>query len=72
MVSCAGLEMWGEVSAGEIGLGVWGRQLKFKARRLVEITSRLCGTDKKRDPRTKQGTLTLSYAVEKSKESEKE
>lgn len=33
--------------------------MKFKARRLVEITSRLCGTDKRRDPRTEQGHYNI-------------
>ena len=67
MVCCAGLEIWGEVSAGEIGLGVLGRQLKFKARRLVGMTSRLCGTDKKRGPSTKQGHSSIKLCSRKVK-----
>lgn len=67
MVCCAVLEIWEKVSAGEIGLGVLGRRLKFKARRLVEVPSRLCGTDNKRDPRTKQGHSNMKLCSRKVK-----
>lgn len=67
MVCCAGLEIWEKVNAGEIGLGVLGRRLKFKARRLAEMPSRLCGTDNKRDPRTKQEYSNVKLCSRKVK-----
>lgn len=46
MVCYTSLEICGEVSTGDSDLGILGTQMKFKARGLTEITSRLCVIDK--------------------------
>lgn len=55
MVCFASLEIWGEVSIEDTDLKILGKQMKYKARSLAEITCRLFAIDKMRGLRIEWG-----------------
>ena len=54
----------GRFSTGDVDLGKW---MKFKVRRLVEITSRPCGRDERRGVRTLRRHCKIFNRLKKKK-----